>query len=82
MDFNRYFTNQELTQLLTQWADTYPSILALRQLGTSQEGTDIHLLVITREHIASLAAMTEAGRVSSATKARKAANFFMIIPLN
>ncbi len=49
MDFNRYFTNEELAQLLAEWADAYPSILDLRVLGASQEKKDIHLLVITHQ---------------------------------
>ncbi len=49
MDFNRYFTNEELAQLLAEWADAYPRILDLRVLGASQEKKDIHLLVITHQ---------------------------------
>jgi len=49
LDFNRYFTNQELAALLQEWASDYESILELRSLGTSQEGRDIPLLVITNK---------------------------------
>jgi murein tripeptide amidase MpaA len=47
MDFNRYFTNDELASLLEEWAAAYPHILALSELGRSQEGQAIHLLTIT-----------------------------------
>ena len=49
MDFNRYFTNDELAAQLNEWATTYPNILALGVLGQSYEGKDIHLLTITNK---------------------------------
>ncbi|NUM46228.1 MAG: carboxypeptidase [Anaerolineales bacterium] len=49
MDFNRYFTNDELTAQLNEWATTYPNILTLGVLGQSYEGKDIHLLTITNK---------------------------------
>ncbi len=49
MDFNRYFTNEELAALLDEWAAAHPHILALSELGRSQEGKPIHLLTITNK---------------------------------
>jgi len=49
MDFNRYFTNEELDSLLTDWAAAYPQILKRSSLGKSQEGRDIPLLTITHQ---------------------------------
>jgi hypothetical protein len=46
MDFNRYFTNQELAQLLAGWAESYAGVMALSGLGKSQEGRPIHLVTI------------------------------------
>ncbi len=47
MNFNRYFTNDELKTLLDEWAEKYANILQLGVLGKSYEGKDIHLLTIT-----------------------------------
>jgi len=49
LDFNRYFTNDELATLLNEWAETYSSILTLGVLGQSYEGKDIPLLTITNK---------------------------------
>ena len=49
MDFNRYFTNEELAALLNEWAATYANILALGVLGQSHEGKDISILTITNK---------------------------------
>lgn len=47
MDFNRYFTNDELETLLNEWSETYSEILDLGELGRSQENRPIHLLTLT-----------------------------------
>ncbi len=49
MNFNRYFTNQELADLLKEWSQEYSEILQLGSLGTSHEGRDIPLLTITNQ---------------------------------
>lgn len=49
MDFNRYFTNDELAAQLHKWAETYANILTLGILGQSHEGKDIPLLTITNK---------------------------------
>ena len=47
MNFNRYFTNEELEELLAKWAASYADILDLSELGKSQEGRPIHLITIS-----------------------------------
>jgi murein tripeptide amidase MpaA len=47
LDFNRYFTNDELDALLNEWAETYADILALGELGRSHEDRSIQLLTLT-----------------------------------
>lgn len=47
MDFNRYFTNEELEAVLTEWRDRYDSILELRTIGTSHEKRPLWLLILT-----------------------------------
>ncbi|HMN60399.1 MAG TPA: M14 family metallopeptidase [Anaerolinea sp.] len=47
MDFNQYFTNDELLKVLQEWADTYPAIADLSVIGHSHEGNSIHLLTVT-----------------------------------
>ena len=49
MDFNRYFTNDELAAQLNEWATTYPNLLTLGVLGQSYEGKDIPLLTLTNK---------------------------------
>lgn len=47
MDFNRYFSNEELNTLLSEWAGSYAEIASLSEIGKSQEGRAIHILTIT-----------------------------------
>ncbi len=47
MDFNRYFTNQELDDLLKSWAQKYPQLLTVESIGESYEKRPIWLLTIT-----------------------------------
>jgi murein tripeptide amidase MpaA len=47
MDFNRYFNNEELEKILRGWAEEYPQIVALSQLGESFEKRPLWLLTIT-----------------------------------
>jgi murein tripeptide amidase MpaA len=49
MDFNRYFNNQELEEILRGWAETFPDITALSQLGESFEKHPVWLLTITNK---------------------------------
>jgi murein tripeptide amidase MpaA len=47
MDFNHYFTNEELENILHQWAETYPNIVKLQSIGKSYEGRPIWVLTLT-----------------------------------
>lgn len=47
MNFNHYFTNDELTEILTGWAGEYPTLAEFSSLGTSHEGREIPLLTLT-----------------------------------
>ncbi len=47
MDFNHYFTNEELSQLITHWASTYPDLIQVSTIGKSHENQPIWLLTIT-----------------------------------
>ncbi|WP_017720416.1 M14 family metallopeptidase [Kamptonema formosum] len=47
MDFNRYFTNEELESVLQEWAKNYPEYVTLSQTGTSYQGNPIWLLTLT-----------------------------------
>lgn len=47
MDFNRYFTNQELETALQEWSQAYPKLISLAELGKSYEERPIWLLTVT-----------------------------------
>jgi murein tripeptide amidase MpaA len=47
MDFNHYFTNQELENLLKEWAGRYPEIIRLSVIGESYDKRPIWLLTLT-----------------------------------
>jgi len=47
MNFNHYFTNDELAGVLARWVDEYPALTALSSLGHSYEGQEIPLLTLT-----------------------------------
>lgn len=47
MDFNHYFTNEELALLIDAWVATYPDIIQVSSIGYSHEGRPIHLLTLT-----------------------------------
>jgi murein tripeptide amidase MpaA len=49
MKFNHYYTNEELEQILVDWAGTYPDLLSLSQLGTSYEKRPIWLVTLTNQ---------------------------------
>ena len=50
MDFNRYFTNNELEDAIKNWVETYPQLATLSKIGESHEGRPIWLLTITNTH--------------------------------
>ncbi|MCU0484506.1 MAG: M14 family metallopeptidase [Anaerolineales bacterium] len=47
MDFNRYFTNDELESTLQAWCSQFDKLCTNNHLGTSYEGRAIHLLTLT-----------------------------------
>jgi murein tripeptide amidase MpaA len=47
MDFNHYFSNDELTKLLEDWGTTYPNLLQVSSIGQSHEQRPIWLLTLT-----------------------------------
>jgi murein tripeptide amidase MpaA len=49
MDFNRYFTNQELEDTLNEWINTYPELISVEVIGQSHEGRPIWLLRVTNK---------------------------------
>lgn len=49
MDFNHYYTNEELNDVLAGWVELHPTLAALSELGRSQEGRPIWLLTITNQ---------------------------------
>jgi murein tripeptide amidase MpaA len=53
MQFDRYFTNQEIESLLKTWADTYPKLTHLAAIGKSYEGNPIWMLTITNQETGS-----------------------------
>jgi murein tripeptide amidase MpaA len=53
MDFNHYFTNEELTHLNTEWTASYPDLFQVSSIGTSHEGRPIYLYILTNRHTGS-----------------------------
>jgi murein tripeptide amidase MpaA len=49
MNFNHYFTNDEITHLLEDWVTTYPNLIQLSSIGNSHEGRTIWLLTLTNQ---------------------------------
>jgi len=49
MNFNHYFTNDELAGVLSGWVSEYPALAALSTLGQSYEGREIPLLTLTNQ---------------------------------
>ena len=47
--FDRYYDNDEMTEALRALADAHPTLARLESLGTTYEGRDIPLLVLTDE---------------------------------
>jgi len=49
VDFNRYFTNQELKATISTWIETYPDLIRIETLGKSFEDRPIDLLIVTNQ---------------------------------
>lgn len=47
MDFNRYFTNDELEILLHDWRERFSPVVELRNIGSSHENRPIWLVILT-----------------------------------
>lgn len=47
MNFNHYFTNDELESVLKAWEKDFPGLIKLEPIGTSHEGKSIWLATIT-----------------------------------
>jgi murein tripeptide amidase MpaA len=49
MDFNHYYTNEELETVLQGWALAYPNLAAVTQIGESYEKRPLWLLTLTNQ---------------------------------
>ena len=49
MDFNHYFTNEEVNTLIQDWTDTYPHLASLTVIGQSYEKRPVWLLTLTNQ---------------------------------
>jgi len=49
MDFNHYFTNQELKDILNEWTHSYSKLASLSSIGDSYQKRPIWLLTITNQ---------------------------------
>jgi len=49
MDFNHYFSNDELIALITSWAEIFPQLITVNKLGESYEKRPIWILTITNQ---------------------------------
>ncbi len=47
MDFNHYFTNDELETILKAWVEKFPGLVKMDTIGTSHEGKPIWLITVT-----------------------------------
>jgi len=50
MDFNHYFTNEELSDQLDAWVAKYPDLIQVTSIGNSFEGRPIWLVTLTNRH--------------------------------
>lgn len=49
MDFNHYYTNQEIKTLLNQWEVEYPDLISIETIGISFEKQSIYLVTLTNK---------------------------------
>ncbi len=49
MDFDRYFTNEDLETTIKKWTEKYSDLVSLSEIGKSFEGRPIWLLAITNQ---------------------------------
>ena len=48
-NFNQFFNNEALTQLLHQLAEDYPALVTLEKIGQSYEGREISVAAVTNQ---------------------------------
>ena len=53
MDFNCYFTNDEVDTLLKEWHENHPTISSLSTIGESYEKRPIWLVTLTNQETGS-----------------------------
>lgn len=51
MDFNHYFTNEELETTLRVWADSFPELVQLNKIGNSYDDRPIWQMTVTNSAI-------------------------------
>jgi murein tripeptide amidase MpaA len=49
MEFDSYFTNEALDEVLDAWAKRYPKLISLQSLGSSYEKRPIWVLILTNQ---------------------------------
>ena len=49
MDFNHYYTNNEIETTLRGWEKTYPSLVTIQKIGESHEKNPLWLMIITNQ---------------------------------
>jgi murein tripeptide amidase MpaA len=49
MNTNHYFTNEELEAQIQRWAEAYPRLLQVNEIGKSHEGRPLWLLTLTNQ---------------------------------
>jgi murein tripeptide amidase MpaA len=47
MEFNHYFSNDELATIIKQWSQAYPNLIQVSEIGNTHEGRPIRLLTLT-----------------------------------
>ncbi len=47
MNFNHFFTNEELSHVLDEWTTKYPDLIQVSSIGNSHEGKPIWMLTLT-----------------------------------
>ena len=49
MDFNTYFTNEQLETILNGWVSEYPKLASLEEIGRSHENRPLRMLTLTNQ---------------------------------
>jgi murein tripeptide amidase MpaA len=50
MNFNQYFTNEQIQSILESWTESYPNLASLIQIGKSHENRPIWLISLTNRN--------------------------------